>query len=175
MSETAFVALGSNMPFEGAPAPEVLVRAVAALQAAGFAVPARSGIWETAAWPPSDQPDYYNAVVELDRAGLDPQQLYEQLAAIEQSFGRDRREQWAARTLDLDVVAVGDLVGVFDGITVPHPRMHERAFVLAPLAEIAADWRHPVLGLRAEELLGGLPDGYRYRRVGDLGCDSPTC
>jgi 2-amino-4-hydroxy-6-hydroxymethyldihydropteridine diphosphokinase len=175
MFDTAFVALGSNMPFENAPAPQVLACAVTALQAAGFAVRARSGVWETAAWPPSDQPDYYNAVVELDRAGLDPQQLYAQLAAIERDFGRDRREQWAARTLDLDIVAVGDVVGDFGGVVVPHPRMHERAFVLAPLAEIAPGWRHPVLGLNAEGLLAGLPGGYRYRRVGDLSGEGPTC
>ena len=107
-------------------------------------------------------------MVELDRAGLEPQPLYEKLAAIERRFGRDRREKWAPRTLDLDIVAMDRFVGVFGDLELPHPRMQERAFVLAPLAEIAADWRHPALGEGAGPLLAALPDGYRYRRVGEL-------
>ncbi len=168
MSDTTFVALGSNMPFEGAPPRAVLALAVRALDEAGLQVRARSGIWETAAWPSGDQPDYYNAVVELDRAGLAPQPLYEVLAGIERRFGRDRREKWAARTLDLDIVAMDGFVGVFDGVELPHPRMAERAFVLAPLAEIAPGWRHPGTGQTAAEMLAELPGGYRYRQVGSL-------
>lgn len=168
MSDTTFVALGANMPFEGKSSRAVLTLAVRALNAAGLRVRALSGVWETAAWPSGDQPDYYNAVVELDRAGLEPQPLYEKLAAIERSFGRDRREKWAPRTLDLDIVAMEGFVGVFGDVELPHPRMQERAFVLAPLAEIAPDWLHPALGEGARVLLAALPDGYRYRRVGEL-------
>jgi 2-amino-4-hydroxy-6-hydroxymethyldihydropteridine diphosphokinase len=164
----AFIALGSNMPFDGVPAPRVLARAVSALQDAGLTLRALSGIWETAAWPPSDQADYYNAVVELDPARLSPQPLYAKLCEIEARFGRARRERWAARTLDLDIVAFDGCVGTFGAITLPHPRMHERAFVLAPLAEIGPDWQHPVLNRTAGELLMALPGGYRYRRVSDL-------
>lgn len=168
MSDTTFVALGSNMPFEGAEPRALLAMAVRALDAAGLTVRARSGIWQTAAWPSGDQPDYFNAVVELDRAGLAPQPLYEVLAAIERRFGRDRREKWAPRTLDLDIVAMDGFVGVFEGVDLPHPRMGERAFVLAPLAEIAPSWRHPATGQAAQEMLALLPGGYRYRRVDDL-------
>ncbi|PZO50122.1 MAG: 2-amino-4-hydroxy-6-hydroxymethyldihydropteridine diphosphokinase [Alphaproteobacteria bacterium] len=168
MPDTTFVALGANLPLEGVPARAVLSLAVSALRSAGLTPRALSGIWETAAWPPeSGQPDYYNAVVELDRAGLAPQQLYEALAAIERRFGRERRERNSARTLDLDIVAMDGLVGTFEGLELPHPRMHERAFVLAPLAEIAADWRHPIMGRTASELLADLPVS-RYRRVSDL-------
>lgn len=168
MSDTTFVALGANLPFERRSARAVLPLAVSALRSAGLIPRALSGIWETAAWPPeSGQPDYYNAVVELDRAGLAPQQLYEALAAIERRFGRERRERNAARTLDLDIVAMDGFVGTFECLELPHPRMHERTFVLAPLAEIAPDWRHPTLGQSAAELLSGLP-GARYRRVADL-------
>lgn len=168
MQHTTFVALGANLPFEGRPARETLLLAVSALRSVGLGPRTLSGIWETAAWPPkSDQPDYYNAVVELDRAGRTPQQLYETLAAIEQRFGRERRERNAARTLDLDIVAMNEFTGTFGMLQLPHPRMHERVFVLAPLAEIASDWRHPVLGQTAAQLLATLPVS-GYRRVSDL-------
>jgi len=168
MSDTTFVALGSNMPFEGAAPRAVLALAVCALNAAGLRVRALSGIWETAAWPSGDQPDYYNAVVELDRAGLEPQPLYEELAGIERGFGRDRREKWASRTLDLDIVAMDGFVGLFGDVELPHPRLQERAFVLAPLAEIAPEWRHPVTERTLGEMLAELPPGYRYSRISNL-------
>ncbi len=165
----AFVALGANMSFEGVQGPALLAWAVAALQEAGLPPLALSGVWQTEAWPQgSGQPDYYNAVAELHAGARTPQQLFDQLAAVERRFGRERRERWAPRTLDLDIIDMDGLEGVFGGITLPHPRMHERAFVLAPLAEIALDWRHPGSGLSASELLAGLPMGYRYQRVGAL-------
>jgi 2-amino-4-hydroxy-6-hydroxymethyldihydropteridine diphosphokinase len=164
----AFVALGANMPFEGVSGPALLARAVAAMQGAGLVPRALSGVWQTEAWPSgSGQPDYYNAVAELDAGGRTPQQLYDALAAIERRFGRERRVRWAPRTLDLDIIAMDGFAGTFGEITLPHPRMHERTFVLAPLAEIAPAWRHP-LGRTAAELLANLPGGYRYRRVDDL-------
>lgn len=165
---SAYIALGSNMPFEGAPPPHVLARAVAAMEAAGIRVRAVSGIWQSAAWPPSDQPDYCNAVVEADATGFSPETLYEVLRQIESRFGRERRERWAARTLDLDIVAFDGFAGTFGAITLPHPRMHERAFVLAPLDEVAPDWRHSGTGLSPGEMLELLPEGYRYRRLTDL-------
>lgn len=165
---SAFIALGSNMPFNGMSPLQVLARAVSALQDAGLSLLARSGVWESAAWPPSDQPDYYNAVVAADPAGLSSQALYDVLRKIELQFGRERREQWAARTLDLDILAFDGLVGTFGGVILPHPRMHERAFVLAPMDEVAPAWRHPETGLSPGEMLALLPEGYRYRRLTDL-------
>ena len=97
-----------------------------------------------------------------------PQEIYAALAQIERRFGRERREQWAPRTLDLDILAMGGFIGEFDGIKLPHPRMEERAFVLAPLAEIAPNWRHPVSGMTASALLASLPSGYRYQKVGAI-------
>ncbi len=169
MCGAAYIALGSNLPFEGIESPLLLARAVAALKEAGLGVQARSSIWRTAAWPPeSGQPDYYNAVVAVDAGDLSPQALYEMLRGVEARFGRERRERWAARTLDLDIIAMGGLSGTFGGVTLPHPRLHERAFVLAPLAEIAPEWRHPDLGKSAAELLRVQPPGIGYRRLSDF-------
>jgi 2-amino-4-hydroxy-6-hydroxymethyldihydropteridine diphosphokinase len=168
MHNTAYIALGSNLPFEGMDSPQLLSRAVSALQASGLTLQACSGIWRTAAWPPSDQPDYFNAVVAVDAGSRSPQALYEQLREIEARYGRERREKWAARTLDLDIVAMDAFLGTFGDITLPHPRMSDRAFVLAPMAEIAAHWRHPALSTTAGQMLASLDPGSGYRRVGDL-------
>jgi 2-amino-4-hydroxy-6-hydroxymethyldihydropteridine diphosphokinase len=168
MNNTAYIALGSNLPHAGEAGPALLARAASALKSAGHVPRAFSGVWQTAAWPPSDQPDYFNAVIEVDAGEADAPAVYETLRAIEMQFGRDRREIWAARTLDLDIVVMDNLVGEFDGIVLPHPRMHERAFVLAPMAEIAPYWRHPLLKKTAADLLAGLPVDYRYRRISDF-------
>jgi 2-amino-4-hydroxy-6-hydroxymethyldihydropteridine diphosphokinase len=171
---SAFVALGANLPHEGVAGPALLARAIEAMRGAGFSLRAVSGVWQTEAWPKaSGQPDYYNAVVELDAEGFQPQALYQRLTAIERAFGRERRVRWAPRTLELDIVAIDGFVGTFGPITVPHPRMHCRAFVLAPLAEIAPTWRHPELQRTAGDLLAELAGEYRYHRVGELALAGP--
>ena len=165
----AFVALGANMPFEGVQGSELLARAVDALKTVGLPPLSLSSVWQTEAWPRgSGQLDYFNAVAELDAGERTPRQLYDVLTSIEHRFGRERRERWAPRTLDLDIVAMDGFAGIFGGITLPHPRMQERAFVLAPLSEIAPDWRHPKSGRTAAEMLASLPPGYRYQRIGAM-------
>lgn len=161
--------MGTNMPFDGVSGVVLLARARDALVSEGVNVLRCSGVWRSDAWPAgTEQPDYFNAVLEADAADHDPRALYDVLRAIEQRFGRERRERWGARTLDLDIVAMGDLLGSFDGIELPHPRMAERAFVLAPLAELEPGWRHPVLGRKAAALLADLPQGGGYRRISDF-------
>lgn len=162
----ALIALGTNLPHRGVAGPALLAQAVSALQQAGYPPRALSSIWETAAQPPSDQPAYFNATAELDPRGATPQQLYAVLRGIEKDFGRERREQWGPRTLDLDIIAMDDLAGRFGEITLPHSRMHQRAFVLAPLAEIAPGWRHPGAGKTVREMLTELPPGQGVRRIG---------
>ena len=156
------------MPFEGLAGGALLARAVRALEAEELRVTAKSGIWISEAWPPGSggQADYANAVVEVDAKGLAPQALYTVLRRVEQAFGRERRERWGARTLDLDIVAMDGFAGAFGALQLPHARMADRAFVLAPLAEIAPAWRHPESGLTAADLLKKLPPGQRCARSG---------
>lgn len=165
----AWIAMGTNMPFDGVFGAALLVRARDALVSEGVNVLRCSGVWQSDAWPAgTEQPDYFNAVLEVGVGARDPGALYDVLRTIEQRFGRERRERWGARTLDLDIVAMGDLVGAFDGIELPHPRTTERAFVLAPLAELEPGWAHPATGRTASEMLAHLSPGGGYRRISDF-------
>jgi len=127
------VALGSNL---GNPLVTVdeAIEALAALR--GSILQAMSSLYRTAPVGLRHQPDFINAVVTLDTR-LRPRELLDELFAMEARFGRQRSVRNAPRTLDLDLLLYGDLVQADPALTLPHPRMHERAFVLAPLAEIA--------------------------------------
>jgi 2-amino-4-hydroxy-6-hydroxymethyldihydropteridine diphosphokinase len=152
------IAFGANLPGpDGSPPPQTCVRAIEAIAAiSGLTVEGVSPFYVSAAVPVSDQPPYVNGVL---RAGgdLDPAGLLAQLLAIESRFGRRRIAVNAARSLDLDIIAMGDLVRAEPDPILPHPRAHERAFVLRPLADVAPSWRHPILGKTADELLAALP------------------
>ncbi|PVM89305.1 2-amino-4-hydroxy-6-hydroxymethyldihydropteridine diphosphokinase [Caulobacter radicis] len=144
------VALGCNLPGAYTSREALLEAAVAALAGEGLAVVARSGWWTSAAWPDPAGPAYLNgvALVETD---LSPAETLAALHRIEAEFGRARSERNAARTLDLDLIAHGRTVT--DGnLVLPHPRAHERLFVMGPLAEVAPDWAHPLLGESAAAL-----------------------
>lgn len=101
---------------------------------------------------PANSPPFLNAAAEL-RTDLTPQQLMTRLLEIETKFGRQRHEKWGPRTIDLDLLLYGDIIIDEPGLTVPHPRMQERRFVLEPLAALAPQLRHPVSGLTIGHLL----------------------
>jgi 2-amino-4-hydroxy-6-hydroxymethyldihydropteridine diphosphokinase len=162
-----FVALGTNLPHGALAGPDLLRAAMKALEDAGLPVRRVSSIWRTAPWPPAaDQGDFFNAVADLDAAWLGPEGVYEKTCAVERAFGRERRARYDARTLDLDLIDVAGLSGEFGPITLPHPRAHERAFVLAPMAELG--WLHPVLGRSAADLLAGLSPDQKIERTDEI-------
>lgn len=128
------------------------------LAAAGTIV-ARSSFYRTEPVGVAHQPPFVNAAVTLV-ADLDPEALLDVLLAIERRYGRDRASGTpnGPRTLDLDLLILGDLVVISPRLTLPHPALAERRFVLAPLCEIAPNLRHPILGKSMAELLAALPD-----------------
>ncbi|MEG3938787.1 2-amino-4-hydroxy-6-hydroxymethyldihydropteridine diphosphokinase [Microcoleus sp. S36b_A3] len=133
------IALGSNLGDSLA----TLSSAIVTLNnTPGIAVKSHSSWYQTAPVGPP-QPDYINACAILEVA-LEPKQLLAALLEIEIKFNRIRREKWGPRTLDLDLLLYDNLILETPTLTLPHPRMTERAFVLVPLAEIAPDWVHPV-------------------------------
>jgi 2-amino-4-hydroxy-6-hydroxymethyldihydropteridine diphosphokinase len=151
IDDAVIVALGSNLPGGYPNVPALLEAALEAFPAHGLTVVARSGWWRSAAWPDPAMPAYTNGVVIVETA-LSVRQALLQLHEIEAAFGRERHEVNAARTLDLDLIAHGRTVTGEGGVRVPHPRAHERRFVMGPLADVAPHWTHPVSHRTAADL-----------------------
>jgi len=167
------IAIGANLPAADGASPLLTCRrAAAALDAIpGMRLVALSRWWVSAPVPASDQPDYVNGVARLD-GNVTPEALLEALHALERRAGRRAApNRNAARPLDLDIIALGRLVRRAPDPVVPHPRAHLRAFVLAPLAEVAPGWVHPALGRTVEALLADLR-AQRLRAIenGDSPC-----
>ncbi len=174
----ALVAIGSNLAVGGTSPPDLVGNAINRLSLLPGGVTARSRIYRTPAIPENSGPDYANAAVQFgwwDTA----ESLLALLHGIEADAGRRRGARWGPRTLDLDLIALGDMVApdedtwrewrnlppeelaiqAPDRLVLPHPRLQDRAFVLVPLADIAPDWRHPVTGLSVLRMLELLPPG----------------
>jgi 2-amino-4-hydroxy-6-hydroxymethyldihydropteridine diphosphokinase len=149
--EAVIIALGGNIAGDFGSSEALFEAALARFAEAGLPLLRRSSWWRSAAWPDPKGQEYRNGVV-LVEARLSPEAVIRTLFSLETTFGRIRGELNAARTLDLDLIAHGRTVSDDPALTLPHPRAHERLFVMGPLAEIAPDWRHPVLGVTAAEL-----------------------
>ena len=145
------IALGSNL----GDSKTILKSALETLDLTpGISVEQRSHVYSTKALTLPDsppQPDYLNQCALL-KTTLTPHELLQALLAIELRFGRVRQQQWSARTLDLDLLLFDDVVLDTPDLQIPHPRMRDRAFVLVPLAEIAAEWVEPVMGVTISQL-----------------------
>lgn len=129
---SAYIGLGSNL---NDPASQLRQATDALADQADCTVLACSRVYRSAAVGPGKQPDYLNAVLRLDTT-LPPMELLKTLQAIEAAQGREREVRWGARTLDLDILLYGELTCVSSALTIPHPRMHERLFVLQPLLDL---------------------------------------
>ena len=150
-SITAYIALGSNLGDRELNIQSALAKLRATAEivivkvARPFENPAIGG--------PPDSPPFLNTAAEI-RTTLDPHPLLHRLLEIEREMGRQRREKWGPRLIDLDLILYGDLILTTDDLILPHPLMHQRQFVLEPLAEIAPEVVHPEIKRTVRELLG---------------------
>lgn len=176
--QTALIAFGANLPFEDRTPLETLHLAIKSFPKVNLAMPLVSRFFATPCFPAGAGPDYVNAAALLEvEKTMQAADLLSRLHQIEVMFGRQRAQRWGMRTLDLDLLAMDDLVlpdeatqtrwrgldaavqltQAPDYLILPHPRVQDRAFVLMPLNDVAADWRHPVLNLTVAQMLAALP------------------
>ena len=160
--EPVLLGLGANL---GDPLGQ-LARAVEML-AAHLTVDRVSSVYRTEPVGHAEQPDFHNLVL-AGRTGLAPMELLRAAQEVEEVLGRRRSFRNAPRTIDVDLLAYGGRVMRTLALTIPHPRLHLRGFVLHPLAEVAPEWRHPVLGRTARELLSSATALERVEPVGPL-------
>ena len=159
MPELVYLSLGSNVGDRA----ENLNAAIDRLRTLGEVV-AVSSLYETEPVEFTAQPWFLNCAAKLDTEKT-PEQLLTGILDIEQQLGRRRGPQKGPRIIDLDILLFGESIVKAEGLTIPHPAMHERRFVLEPLAEIAPEVRHPVLKRTAQELLDALPTGQAVRKI----------
>ncbi len=148
------IAAGSNLPFCGVDSQQIVLHSILAL--GRFAdVVAKSPLYASPAWPNPADPPFVNAVAEI-RTEIEPAALLAALHAVEAAFGRQRGQRNAPRTLDLDLIAYGNRRS--ERPALPHPRFLSRDFVVAPICDLAPDWRPPGQEKTAAEILEALPD-----------------
>ena len=158
MHKTVYLSLGSNLGDRSAN----LKTAIEKLSEFG-SVAAVSSFYETEPVDTGPQPWFLNCAVKLDTERM-PRQLIAAILNLEQTMGRQRRQEKAPRTIDIDILLFGSSIVELPSLIIPHPRLHERRFVLEPLAEIAADARHPVFKRSIRELRDALPAGQHVKK-----------
>jgi len=159
MLQPVYLSLGSNVGDRVAHLREAMAR----LESVGRVVSV-SSFYETEPVEVTDQPWFLNCAVGLETA-LTAEQLMARILRIEQEMGRRRVQRKGPRMIDIDILLFGDLILDLPDVTIPHPAMQERRFVLEPLAEIAAEARHPGVKMTIRELLEALPAGQIVRRT----------
>ena len=164
MPERAHIAIGSNLHDR----PTYLAAGLAAVAALpNTRVTAVSSIYETPPLGPTEQPDYLNAVLAVETL-LAPEELLASMLQIEKDHLRQRHIHWGPRTLDLDLLLYGECIVASPDLTLPHPHMNDRSFVLVPLCEIAPDLAHPVTGQPFATHLAALASAAEARAIGPL-------
>jgi len=123
-----------------------------------------SSVYETEAWGKTDEPNYLNQVVMI-KTDLPPETILQKILEVERSLGRERKERWGSRTIDIDILFYGDQIIAQENLTVPHPRLHLRRFTLEPLVEIDPDIFHPVLKQKVVELKNKLDDNLIVKKL----------
>jgi len=160
MHHAVYVALGTNLGDRLAN----LRRAIKSMPPE-IIVLAESHVYETPPWGYEDQPAFLNMVIKAE-TGLEPEPLLKFLKQLEVELGREQNFRWGPRLIDLDILFYDDLVLDSPPLVTPHPRLHERAFVLVPLVDVAPDLVHPVFQKRVSDLLAEL-DTKGIARFGD--------
>ncbi|MBI5969554.1 MAG: 2-amino-4-hydroxy-6-hydroxymethyldihydropteridine diphosphokinase [Deltaproteobacteria bacterium] len=158
---TAFISIGSNTGDKSFNCRKAIERLS---ENPAIAVVKKSSFYDTPPWGYKDQPSFVNAAIEITTS-LSPGELLENLKTIESGMGRVETLRWGPRVVDLDLIFYNGLIMESETLTLPHPLAHERAFVLAPLLEIAPEFVHPVLKKTVSELLAGLKDVAGCRKI----------
>ena len=185
MISSAFIALGSNLNLDGFSPLNLLNEAIIEFDKTNLQLQAISRFFKNPAFPIGSGPDFVNAAIKV-RTHEKAQNVMDQLHAIEKKFGRSRGKRWGERTLDLDLIAFGQSIKpnksaylywhdlnqenqiheVPSDLILPHPRLHERAFVLIPMLDIAPNWIHPVLLKNISQLCDNLSN----EEISELTC-----
>lgn len=158
--ERVYLATGSNIGDKSAH----LAKALELIEGYVGDIVQVSGVYRTAAWGLEDQPEFLNQAMAVD-CNLEPDTLLLAVMDIERQMGRERRIRWGERLIDIDILFYGNLISQSQRLTIPHPFIQDRNFVLQPLLEIAPDFCHPVLQKSIRELAAACPDPLKVERI----------